>query len=213
MFLSMEYYLFKNRSLNKIKDRVVIMKKKTLISLLMPLTFVAAFSSFASFADDEVAPDPVSISGGTLRFAGSLVEAPCAIDTPGDGLIVDIGQYRTADFDEVGKTSMSKRFDIKLSDCAVDTYTKAQVTFKGPTSGGKNTTLALDGGSSSAKGIGIQILSEGKAVTVDGSESSGSTSLVEGNNTLPFQVQYISIDKNVKAGEASSFADFTVTYL
>ncbi|MBW5816673.1 fimbrial protein [Yersinia kristensenii] len=191
-------------------------KKNTQVAIAITFAFVTTVSSFSTFADDlPTEPTPgntVSAHGGTIKFMGSLVDAPCAVDTPTDGQIVDLGQYRTAGFTDVGMTSPAKRFDIKLSDCAVDTYKKAHVTFNG-LSAGENTTLALDGGTSAAKGIGIQILSNGKPLPVDASAASDDATLVPGDTKMIFQARYVSIDKTVKPGAANASVDFTITYL
>lgn len=184
---------------------------------VIPLALLVSLSSFAAFADDEnQQPEPgksVTVNGGTLKFQGSLVNAPCAVDSPKEGHIVDLGQYRTAEFDKEGDTSVARRFEIKLSNCAVETYKKAQVTFLGHPVEGKDTVLALEEGSSSARGVGIQILSGGNAVPVDGSKPSGNTDLIQGNTTMVFSAQYISTNKDIKPGAANASADFSITYL
>lgn len=179
----------------------------------LSLSILASFCSPTVFADEPAPPPPITVSGGTLKFTGSLVNAPCTVEQSSEGMVVDLQQYRVADFQNIGDVSAAKQFEIKLGNCAVDTYKKAQVTFNGLTAEGNPHVLAVAAGASSARGIGLQILHAGKPVFVDNSAPSESTSLNPGETKLFFQAQYISTDAEVKPGKANASADFTVTYM
>jgi len=183
------------------------MMKKTIIAALLPLAF---FTSHHAFAEDEVTPPaPITVNGGTVQFGGSIVNAPCAIDTGAAGLSVDMGQYRVSDFATTGDVSGLTPFNIALSNCAAETYTRAAVTFSGSTATGNNKALSVNGG---AGGVGIQILQNHTPLAVDGSAASTPASLNEGSNMLTFQAQYISLANAVTPGAANATANFTVTY-
>lgn len=191
--------------------------KKTSFAAVLPLLFCV---STAAVADDIPAPSgPVTVDGGVVHFTGQIINAPCAVDNDSLGQTVELGQYKASKFTEAGQTSEAKPFTIGLTDCSVDVYKKASITFSGPTDAGKNNILALGMTDESnantvvAKGVGIQILSSGKAVAVDGSTPAPAQNLqATGKNKLYFTAQYISTDKNVSAGLANANADFTVTY-
>ena len=187
------------------------MKTKSLLSL------IALLCSSSVFAEPGPGA-PHTVNGGTIKFIGSLVDAPCALDQPTGGQIVDLQQFRIADLNKnIGNVTPARDFDIKLTDCSLETYKKAHVNFNGASVTGKNTILALDGGvagAEGASGVGIQILSNGKAVAVDGTSSpaAADTVLSPGNTSMRFQAQYVSLSENVKPGAANASAEFTITY-
>lgn len=182
------------------------MKRKALALALTPL-----LCSLPVLAAADEPAEPVTVSGGTIKFVGSLVNAACALDQPTGGQVVDLQQFRVADVNKTqGAVTQARDFDIKLTDCSVETYQKASVKFNGKSVAGKNTILALDSGG--ASGVGIQILSDGKAVPVDGSGASEVTNLTPGNTRMRFQAQYISTSSEVKPGAANASAEFTITY-
>lgn len=186
------------------------MKKK--ISGLCLLTLLFSSTLFAEESKDPTPVSPVTVNGGTIKFSGSLVNAACSVEQPTDGMIVDLQQTRIADLKTIGAVTPAKDFIIKLTDCSADTYKKASVKFIGKTAGGKNTTLAIEDGAAAASGVGVQILSAGKAVPVDGSASSDSTNLMPGESKMLFRAQYVATDANAKPGKANASADFTITY-
>lgn len=183
------------------------MMKKNIIAALLPLTLIASHSVFAEDTDDVV---PVTVNGGTVQFSGSIVNAPCAINIGSGGHSVELGQYRVADFKAAGDVSAARLFNIKLDNCATETYSKASITFNGATVGGNSEALAVNGG---ATGVGIQILQNDKALKVDGTTASSAFNLNVGDNTLAFQAQYIALNSKVTPGAANATANFTVTYL
>ncbi|EMJ4649360.1 fimbrial protein [Serratia ureilytica] len=188
--------------------------RKTLLAVATPLVLMSSLSSFTALAAEGTPPVSVTVKGGTIKFAGKMVDAPCAVDMPADGQITDLGQYRVASLSkEPGATSVGKNFNIKLVDCSVDTMKNVQVKFSGSPAKGSNTTLALDGGSNAAQNVGIQILRNGEPVVVDGSGKTASIALEKGENNLAFQAQFISLSKDVKPGAANGSVDFYLTYL
>lgn len=185
------------------------MKRK---DVALALTSLLCSSSVLAAGEQ---PDPVPVSGGVIKFAGSLVNAACALDQPTGGQVVDLQKFSVAELNKsVGAVTQAKDFEIKLTDCSVETYKKASVKFSGVSVPGKNTILALgnDHGISTASGVGIQILSDGKVVTVDGSTPSGETVLQPGNTKMRFQAQYISTSTDVKPGAANASVEFSITY-
>lgn len=184
-------------------------KKKALLFAL-PLTLASIFNAAA--ADD---PAPITVNGGTVNFEGSIVNAPCVVEVGSDNSVVTMGQHRMSNFKATGDTSNPVGFDIKLSDCAVDTYSNASITFSGNTLGGNDNVLALNSASgvdAAAEGIGLQILQDGTPVKVDGTTPSASTALKEGDTNIHFNAQYISVADKVTSGSANTSAQFTVKY-
>ncbi|MBF4154935.1 fimbrial protein [Enterobacter hormaechei] len=166
-----------------------------------------------AFADDPVTP--ITVNGGNIQFTGSIVNAPCVIDNNSASAIVKLGQYRVDSFSGTGSTSSPVDFNIDLIDCTVDTYSKAAITLNGVTADGNNKVLALkarQAADTTAGGVGIQILQDGKALPVDGSTASTPKPFTESGVSLLFQAQYLALADEVTPGSANSSADFTITY-
>lgn len=180
------------------------MKKTLLAAIMVPTLFVAS----QSFADEGDGPTPINVNGGVVQFSGSIVNSPCSISTGTQSQTIELGQYRAADFENIGDTSPATGFNITLQDCSAETYSNVAVTFKGNTA--STDTLAVEGG---ADGVGIQIVKDGKTIPVDGTGSTEPTTLIEGaDNNIYFQAQYVSIANTVTAGAANAVADFVLNY-
>ncbi|KAB8312457.1 type 1 fimbrial protein [Erwinia endophytica] len=193
--------------------------KKIILASLVPVLMASTFSSFA----EDVAPKVVTVNGGKINFTGSVVAAPCAVDTSTDGQNVVLGQVATNQLAAKGKTSTSVPFSIKLVGCdlspaatdstATTNYTKADIKFTG--SSIDSTTLALSGdgaGEDVAKNVGIEILHANKAVAIDGTADALSQDLIAGTNDISLSAVYIATADGVTAGAANSSVDFQVTY-
>ncbi|ELW9440911.1 fimbrial protein [Pluralibacter gergoviae] len=175
---------------------------------------LAAIMGFAGAAN---AADPVTVNGGVVHFTGSVVDAPCIVDNDSSDQTVNLGQIKaTTSATPDAALGSVKPFTIHLTDCAVDTYTKAAVTFNGTTISGKNTQLAVNGGgagATTADGIAIQVLDNvGSVVPMDGSVASTAQTLTAADNYLQFSAQYVATAAAVTAGAANADANFSITY-
>ena len=197
-----------------------MMKKTILVPLLLPVLMAGTFSVYA---DDPVAPTPVSIDGGKINFTGAVVASPCAVDNSSDGQSVNLGQISTSLLASKGATGSSVPFTIKLIGCELSpqadapegtsNYTKASIKFTGTTI--DSTTLAVTAtgaGQVPAKNVGIQISQANEAVTVDGSTNTASQTIIANENEIPFTATYVATDAKVTAGQANGSVNFQVNY-
>jgi len=198
------------------------MKMKNKLAVIIPATLLASSLSFSALAVEPgfpmppVTPQPaMTVAGGQVNFNGSIVNTPCAVDVDSANQTVTLGQYRQAAFTQAGDVSAPVNFSIKLTDCDASVYTKAKITFSGTTSAGSENVLALNGDSASdtvASGVGVQILQNSAPLNVNGTTSSNAQTLLDGENNIPFQAQYIAIADEVGVGVANASTDFTITY-
>lgn len=187
-----------------------------------------------AYAAASGAVTPLNVEGGTINFTGNIVDAPCAVDNDSDGQLVRLGQYPVSQLTKTGSTSGDVAFSIKLDSCNLNSgkdsgdpeqtvaFTSAKVTFSGSTIADNNDKLSLTGtgsggaageGSTVAQGVGIQILEGGKALKLDGSESSASHTLKDGDgNVIDFAARYISTSDTPVAGQANGSVTFSLTY-
>lgn len=173
-----------------------------------------ALSSTVAMADDD-ASVATTVNGGTVHFKGEVVNAACAIDSESMNQTVELGQVRSINLAESGKTSAAVGFNIKLNDCATDVAKTAAVAFLGTTIGvgTDDNILALQNSAAgTAKNVGIQILDRtGQVLALDGATFSAKTDLIDGTNILPFQTRYVATGV-AEAGIANADATFKVQY-
>jgi len=175
----------------------------------MRLISVLIGASLFSVVSTANAADATIAKGGTLHFAGTVVNAPCVVDTA-NLKDIELGQVRTAVLKGAGYSSASKEFQIGLVDCDPTVSSSASVAFQGLSPGAYPNLLAVTGG---AKGIGIEILdADNKTITPDGSNFSAKRTLSANNNVIKFNARYKSMTSYVTPGDANADVTFTLKY-
>jgi len=187
-------------------------KNKILLALSGALMMAAGCANAAADASTNV----VTVTGGTVHFRGSLIDAACSVSTDSADQIVDLGQHPLHDFKAVGDKTELRPFTIKLEDCDTSVATTAAVAFSGAVDSTNADLLAVDateGNGAGATGVGIQILDEkSKTVKVDGSSFSSAHKLIDGENVLNFKSRYVSTVASPTAGQANADATFIMQY-
>lgn len=174
--------------------------------LAMVLGFGVALAAGAASATNQ--------GSGTVKFRGSIIDAPCSIKNT--NVEVDMGAVSSTSLKDGGR-SASKPFKIELEGCTADTKNGVKTTFTGPEASEKG-LLAIEG---TAQGAAIAITNHGNEIIPLGTES-GAMSLHEGNNDLNFAAHLKGLTavgedgKNslvVKPGDFTAIANFTLNYL
>ena len=179
--------------------------------IIIAMGAAAAMCAGSAYAGDT------TVTGGTIHFTGKLVDAPCSVSTSSDGQIVKLGEYTLHHMSNEKKGSTIP-FTIKLQDCDSSTAKTAAVAFQGAADEKVKTLLAVssdlsDSNSATASGVGIQITdSASKVLPVDASEFSTKVDMIDGENTLNFNAQYIADGASVTAGQANADATFIMQY-
>lgn len=135
--------------------------------------------------------------------------ASCVLNSK--NIAVDLGkQIMGTDLVQPGDTSPPVGFTIDLT---CDPNTNVNVLFSGATVSGDNTTLALNNltDSSSAQGVGVQVLYNEQPVTF-GTLLSTVQSVAQGGVILPFKAHIVRLNKALKAGEVNAIATFDMIY-
>ncbi|HCH49133.1 MAG TPA: fimbria A protein [Proteus sp.] len=163
---------------------------------------VAAGSTFAA--------DPVKDQGhGTVKFVGSIIDAPCSITPDTENQTVPLGQVATSALKDGGRSN-SRDFKISLTNCTTETYKSVQTTFTG-----SEATDILAGS------LGIEGIAKNAAVVITdaggqqiklGTPSAAQT-LRDGNNDLNFAA-YLqgSTAEAAVPGDFTAIATFALTY-
>lgn len=158
---------------------------------------------------------------GKVTFNGIVVDAPCGIDAQSADQSIDFGQISKVFLDNDGQTT-PKAFDIKLVNCDITNYKKAaggggnkagtvSLTFSGVTAGAQNDMLQTNGETNTAI---VVIDPHGKRVKFDGQTATGTSNLIDGDNTIHFTTAVMKdgSGNSVKEGAFSAIANFNLTY-
>ncbi|MBE8596605.1 fimbrial protein [Xenorhabdus sp. BG5] len=177
--------------------------------LAMVLGFGVALAAGAASATNQ--------GSGTVKFRGSIIDAPCSIKNT--NVEVDLGAVSSQVLDKDGR-SASKAFKIELEGCNTETKKSVKTTFTGPEASEKG-LLAIEG---TAQGAAIAITNHGNKVIPLGTESDA-MSLHDGNNDLNFAAHLkgltgqageegaTPVKVKVVPGDFTAIANFTLNYL
>jgi len=151
---------------------------------------------------------------GDITFHGSVIDAPCSIDSKSMHQDVDLGSISKKQLSGGGK-STPVAVNIQLHDCDLSTAKGATITFSGTagdSAAGLDGSFAVNG---DGKGVGVvitdltdHVMKPGKASDLDLSN------LFDGDNELQFKayVQGSSTADAVTAGSFTSVANFMMAY-
>ncbi|MFB5643276.1 fimbrial protein [Kluyvera ascorbata] len=189
------------------------MKNFTVKGLTLALMMVG--TSAMAMGGSSDATGPTTVTGGSVHFTGSVVNAACAVSQDSVNKTVDMGQVRLAAFGDqpVGGTAANQKtpFSITLTDCDTSVSTEATVTFNGTAAEGSAGVLDNMAGAGGAQGVGVQIYdTDGTALDL-GKESKAAT-LIDGDNVMSFSADYVSTSSSLTAGNVDATATFNVTY-
>lgn len=160
---------------------------------------------------------------GEVSFKGTVVNAPCGIETQSAKQEIDFGQISKSFLQEGGETQ-PKDLNIKLVNCDITNFKKnpagaggaakagtVTLTFSGVGIGNNHDMLQTVGGTNTAI---IVTDPNGKPVKFDGTTPTGVSTLVDGDNTIHFTalVKKDPSGNAVKEGVFSAVTNFNLTY-
>lgn len=153
-----------------------------------------------------------NLTGGDMRFYGSVVNTPCAIEAQSLHQSVMMDQVRAADFPSRGSWAAPKTFLIKLDNCSNAQFQFASVAFTGSVDADDPQVFKAGFGPDSAKGMGIGIFDNKGNLIIPDSAPLSQSPLLDGKSVLYFTAKYRSVSENVVAGNASAAVGFSVIY-
>lgn len=175
------------------------------------LVVMASVFSGVGFSAAQAA-DKTTVSGGTIEFVGSVVDAPCAVNADSENGIIKLDQVTLESMGEKGEPSgQAKSFNIVLDDCDITTYANATVVFNGQSTPALAGALANTAGAGAATGVALELFGpDGNALDL-GADSSKQV-LVSGTNKIPMSVDYVKTGDKLTAGAVESVATIQITY-
>lgn len=159
--------------------------------------------------------DSLGSTMGYFNISGTVKFIAASCTTP--NITVNLGKHTAADFSIVGSGSAPVPFNFEINDCDPG-LNSVSYTFK-PASGvtlqgsGNNQYLTLDG-SSTASGVGVQMLYEDGITAVPFNSKTaflGYNTTTGGSYTIPMKARYVRTGA-ISAGTANSAAEFVMAY-
>lgn len=144
---------------------------------------------------------------GTIKFTGSIIDAPCSISSESSEQTIYLGEVSNVTLKNKGR-SESKPFFINLEQCDVNDMSSVTATFTGASSSGNPDMLGITG---TAKGASIAI-TDGSGSLIALGKSSASQTIQEGPSTLAFAAYIQGDGASITAGNFTSTVDFTLAY-
>lgn len=180
----------------------------------MKLSKIALFASALTFSLTALTVQAASQGSGTIKFQGTVIDAPCGISSDAADQVVDFGELSMPNL-KAGGVSPTKTFSIDLVNCDITAF-KADgkkgtvtVSFIGGSVPAKPAMLGTTGGT----GVAIVLTSQsGSAITFDGSASSP-LALQDNSNQFTFGAVAKAADVSaVTAGQFNATANFSLAY-
>lgn len=147
---------------------------------------------------------------GVVKFTGTVIDAPCAINNNSSDQTVDLGSVANVALAD-GGSSAPKAFEIRLEKCSIATAKTVKTTFSGAENAG-----GLLGITGSAKGAGIALAdSDGNTIKLGTPTAGKLLGVGTSETTLAFTAALKGSGGGVTTiipGEFSSVANFMLTY-
>lgn len=183
------------------------MKKAFVVKSVMLAMVMAGGISSAMAASSAT-----TVSGGTVNFVGSVVNAACSVSSDSVDQTVTLDQVRTVRLAAAGQAAgQQEKFNIKLEDCDTSISQNAAVIFNGESDSTTTGALANTAGAGAATNVALQLYGPDGSILKLG-ETSSNTVLVNGENTLPFAVDYVATAGQATAGNVAATATFNMVY-
>ncbi|HFR8640723.1 TPA: fimbrial protein [Escherichia coli] len=154
----------------------------------------------------------VVIDGGITHFRGILTAEACTISTDSRSQTVNLGQFRSNQFNGVGSLTSPVGFSIRLTECSTAVSDQVKVAFYGVTDGKDPQVFKAGEGVNAASGIGLALFNELGQIIEPNTHSGFLSRLHEGDNTLRFHARYRATSREVTGGNANAFTWFALTY-
>ncbi|PJX33388.1 MULTISPECIES: type 1 fimbrial adaptor subunit FimF [Klebsiella] len=150
----------------------------------------------------------------TITISGYVRDNACAVATGSKEFTVDLMNNAAKQFSSVGTTTPLVPFSIVLSPCG-SSVTAVKVGFNGTQDRDNNDLLKIDGGTSAAAGMAVQILNNQLVklpINVPSSSITWTTLTPGQTNTLGFYARLMATRVPVTAGHVYATATFTLEF-
>lgn len=154
----------------------------------------------------------VIIDGGMVHLRGALTEAACSVSIENIHQVVDMGQFRSNQFGDLGSFASPVEFNIRLTECSTAVSNTVGVTFFGVTDGKDPQVLKAGEGENAATGVGLALFDDNGDIIPPNTPPRVGMALHENENILRFMARYRATARQVVAGNADVSTWFALTY-
>ncbi|MDL4454785.1 fimbrial protein [Klebsiella michiganensis] len=154
----------------------------------------------------------VVIDGGMVHLRGGLTASACTVSADSVNQTVDMGPFRSNQFNGVGSLAPPVAFSLRLNDCSKAVSDTVGVAFQGVTDGKDPQVLRAGEGQNAATGIGLALFDNQGELLVPNTAARSWTPLAQGDMTLRFLARYRATSHQVTAGNADAWTWFSLTY-
>ncbi|KAA8997635.1 hypothetical protein FJU30_17830 [Affinibrenneria salicis] len=150
---------------------------------------------------------------GLVSFDGKIIESPCYLDDESADQSIDMGQQDISNIS--GPIIALRTVEIKLRGCRItnqmnpeQSWSTANIVLEGRANEQDSSLWAVSG---DADGIALKIIDRANSVISAGG-SGIQHQLIDGDNTIQFAVQLVSVMKTITPGSWYSLISFRVLY-
>ncbi len=177
-------------------------KKMLLITVILFLSFSANASDYQG----------VITEGGIIHLRGSISAGACTVSIDSLEKTIDMGQFRSNRFTDVGSYGDPVAFNILLSGCSKAVSKTVGIAFWG-VSDAKNPQVFRAGeGANASSGIGLAIFDSQGSIIQPNMKPQFWTPINDGEVSIRFIARYRATSHSLKTGNADVSTWFTLTY-
>ncbi|WP_261247129.1 fimbrial protein [Serratia ficaria] len=154
----------------------------------------------------------VITEGGKVHIRGSIADAACSVSAGSENQVVDMGQFRSNQFDALGSYASPIPFVIALTDCHASMGERVAIAFKGVSDGKDPLVFQAGAGADTPPGVGLAIFDGGGNIIPPNALPRTMASLHRGEMLLHFTARYRATSRQVSGGNADAWTWFTLTY-
>ena len=173
---------------------------------------VSGTASNGTYGYVALNPNPYGVGNGAgamnFRLGGAITfvtpKPTCTVSAPP---AINLGDFNASQFTGQGTLIGSGSTSVSLTCTNSPTVTMA---LKATAASGYANVLALNSGAGVAQGVGVQLLYNGNALTVNGAAQS--LSVLNGSLNFPILARYYQTTNNVSPGAANATGTLNFTY-
>ncbi|ATF95097.1 Type-1A pilin [Cedecea neteri] len=158
----------------------------------------------------------VVIHGGEVHMQGELVNGACAVAPESQEMTVQMGQYPSNVFKDVGSYAPpSIPFTLRLTDCRPEVYDHVGIAFQGSTPAEDPLVFLATSsvsGNDASSGIGLALFDQQQQLIIPNSEPASYSQITTQEMSFHFTARYRSVSKHMSPGNIRSDIWFTLVY-
>ncbi|WP_253296548.1 fimbrial protein [Serratia ureilytica] len=155
---------------------------------------------------------PAVIDGGIMHMRGAITAPACIASTRSNAQIIDLGEFRSNQFNGVGTFASPVPFYIHLARCNAAVRERVAITFLGVSDSKDPLILRTGQGNNVATGIGLAIFNNAGDIVQPNMKPDSGVYLNSSEMALRFVARYRATSLQVTGGNADAWTWFSLSY-